>query len=71
MTDEHRAAEAPLKAGIRAGELVTSYRDFALTFQQTVIRNGVPRPVCVCAAMPSLVLQWKGSRYPTLLQSLS
>jgi hypothetical protein len=58
-------------ASIRAGQLVMSVRDFALNFQTMQIRDGVPRPVCVYGAMPVLVLQWKGSGYPTLLQSLN
>jgi hypothetical protein len=58
-------------ASIRAGTFAAFRRDFALSFRMIRMRDGLPRTVSVHGEMPVLVIQWKGSGYPTLLQSLN
>lgn len=57
---------------IRCGKFVARSADhFALSFQIIQIRDGVPRPVCVCGSMPVLITSWTGAGFSQHLQSLN
>lgn len=68
MTSEHKKALSE----IRCGKFVAKSSDhFALSFQIMQIRDGVPRPVCVHAAMPVLITRWAGAGFSQHVQSLN